>query len=132
VKNDYWMTPSQVSRVKIANCFNKSILLASLVRRELPAEDVHVVIGNLNQPDPGGHSWVQVFVDGNDYIMESTRGDMQPLISYHVAEIYEDIIHFNDRSVSVIPARTLLTPFADVYANWLRDYLDWAFIEGRK
>ena len=132
-QSDYWQNPSMVARTRVGNCSNKAFLLASLVRNELPPEQVHVILGNLHQPPgPGGHAWVQCTLNGEEYIMESTRGDMKPLVVAKVADIYEDVVHFNDKEVSAIEDRTLLTPFAAVYADWLRDYLDWAFIEGRK
>jgi hypothetical protein len=133
VQTDLWQEPSLVTRTKVGNCANKSFILASLVRNELPASQVHVVLGNLHQPPgAGGHAWVEVDFDGDNYIMESTRGDMQPLVKHRVADVYEDVIYFNDEEVSAITGRTLLTPFKAVYASWLKDYLDWAFIEGRK
>jgi hypothetical protein len=131
-QNDYWQSPSQVIRTKIGNCANKAFLLASLIRNVLPPEQVSVVLGNLHQPkNTGGHAWVQVKLDV-PYIMESTRSDMQPLVTTRVAEIYEDVLHFNDKTVLAFEGRTLLQPFSAVYADWLKDYLDWAFIQGRK
>lgn len=133
VQKDYWGEPSNVIRTKVGNCSNKAFLLASLVRNELSSDQVHVILGNLHQPPrPGGHAWVKVNMGGEDYIMESTRGDMKPMVMARVADIYEDIIYFNDEEVKAIEDRTLLTPFTAVYADWLKDYLDWAFIEGRK
>ena len=132
VQEDYWQDPGQVVRTLVGNCVNKSILLASLIRNELPPEQVSVVLGNLKQKgNAGGHSWVQVQLD-HEYIMESTRGDMEPMVSADVADIYEPVLFFNDKTVSAIKGRTMLTPFSAVYAAWLKDYLDWAFIEGRK
>lgn len=133
MQSDYWSEPTLTIRTKIGNCVVKSILLASLIRNDLSPEQVSVVLGNLHQPpNAGGHAWLQVFVDGDNYIMESTRGDMQPMVVARVANIYEDVVHFNDKTVSAIEDRTLLTPFAAVYCDWLRDYLDWAYIQGRK
>jgi len=131
VQSDYWQKPSQLIRTRVGNCANKAFLLASLVRNSLPEGSVHCVLGNLNQGrDPGGHAWVQVNVDDVEYIMESTRGDMQPLVVSNVAEIYEPVVYFNDEGVSAIEGRTLLVPFTAVYADWLRDYLDWIYING--
>lgn len=131
VQNDYWSDPSLTARTKVGNCANKAFLLASLVRNELPSSQVHVVLGNLHQaPGPGGHAWVSANINGEEYIMESTRGDMQPMVAARAADIYEDIVHFNDQEVSAIEGRTLLTPFTRVYADWLRDYLDFAYING--
>lgn len=132
-QNDYWQNPSTLIRTKVGNCANKAFLLASLLRNDLLPGRVNCVLGNLHQePKDGGHAWVELDYNGFKYIMESTRGDMQPMVSARVADIYEPVIFFNDESVSAIEGRTLLTPFAAVYADWLKDYLDWAYIEGRK
>ena len=132
-QSDYWQLPSQLIQTRIGNCANKAFLLGSLVRNDLPSEDVRVVFGNLFQDGvPGGHAWVEARVDGQWLILESTRGDMMPLVPTRVAEIYEPVMYFNDVGVIAIPGRTLLEPFSAVYADWLRDYLDWCYIEGRK
>lgn len=132
-QDDYWQNPSQVIRTKIGNCANKAFLLASLARQDLSPGQVNVVLGNLHQPpEPGGHAWIEVNYNSHPYIMESTRGDMQPMVATRVADIYEPVIYFNDKTVRAIEGRTVLTPFAAVYADWLRDYLDFAYIEGQK
>lgn len=132
-QDDYWQQPSQVIRTLVGNCANKSFLLASLLRNELTVDKVHVVLGNLHQDKkPGGHAWVEIKPRSRSYIFESTRGDMQPMVASDIANIYEPVIYFNDQTVAAIEGRTLLEPFCAVYADWLRDYLDWAFIEGRK
>jgi len=132
IQRDYWQTPGQSIQTRVGNCVVKSILLASLVRNDLPAEQVQVVLGNLHQPPgPGGHAWCQVKLE-TDYIMESTRGDMQPMVASQSLEKYEPVVYFNDKTVSAIEDKTLLTPFCAVYADWLRDYLDFAYIEGGK
>ncbi len=132
-QKDYWQEPSQVIRTKVGNCANKAFLLASLVRQDLLPEQVNVVFGNLHQPPaPGGHAWVEVNFNSHPYIMESTKGDMQPMVATRVADIYEPVMYFNDKTVSAIEDRTLLTPFTAVYAAWLKDYLDWSYINGGK
>jgi len=133
VQDDYWQPPSQLIQTKVGNCANKAFLLASLLRNDISAEKVHCVLGNLHQGrKPGGHAWVEVRLNSHSYIMESTRGDMAPLVISNMANIYESVIYFNDKVVSAIPGRTLLQPFCAVYADWLKDYLDWAYIEGAK
>jgi len=131
-QSDYWQMPSQLIRTRIGNCANKTFLLTSLLRRDLSEDSVYAVLGNLNQGVPGGHAWVEMRFGGASYIMESTRGDMKPMVSSAVADIYEPVIYFNDKCISAIEGRTLLEPFTAVYADWLKDYLDWAYIEGRK
>ena len=132
VQTDYWQAPSLTIQTKVGNCAVKSFLLASLIRQDLPPEQVSVVLGNLNQPlGPGGHAWCQVKLE-TDYIMESTRGDMQPMVASQAVDRYEAVVYFNDKTVSAIEDKTLLTPFCAVYASWLKSYLDWAFIQGTK
>lgn len=130
VQRDLWQTPSMAIQTRIGNCANKAFLLASLLRNAMPADDVKVVFGNLHQPGEGGHAWVEVNLNGTAYILETTREDMAPSVATSKADIYEPVIHFNDKTVSVIPDRTLLQPFCRVYTDWLKKYLDWSYIEG--
>ncbi len=132
-QEDYWQDPSQVIRTKIGNCANKAFLLCSLLRNELPPERVSAVLGNLNQGgEIGGHAWCEVSLNSHSSILEATRGDMRPMVATDVADMYEPVIYFNDKNLSAIEGRTLLTPFCALYADWLRDYLDFAYIQGRK
>lgn len=132
-QEDYWQTPSMVIRTKIGNCANKAFLLTSLLRNELPPNSVLCVLGNLYQDSQkGGHAWVEVKFNGKNFIMESTRGDMQPMVVSDEASIYESVVYFNDKMVSTVQGRTVLEPFCAVYASWLKDYLDWVYIQGRK
>ncbi len=131
-QNDLWNAPSITSRIKVGNCANKSFLLASLIRRELPASDVHCVLGNLYNGTVGGHAWVQVQLHGVDYIVESTREDAPVLVPAAVAQRYEEIHLFNDKDVYVIEGRTVMEPYTACFSTWLSDYLDHAYIEGRK
>lgn len=133
VQDDYWAPPGITARIGVGNCATKSFLLCSLLRNELPPDKIYCVLGNLQQPkNKGGHAWVEVQPDGARYVMESTRGDMKPMVLVDAADIYESVIYFNDKTVSAIEGRTVLEPFTAVYADWLKDYLDWAYIEGRK
>jgi transglutaminase-like putative cysteine protease len=130
-QGDYWAMPGLTARVRIGNCATKSFLLTSLLRNELPADRVYCVLGNLQQPgNKGGHAWVEVHPNGTNYIMESTRGDMPPMVMSQAADIYESVIYFNDQVVSALEGRTVLQPFSAVFVEWLKDYLDWKYIEG--
>lgn len=132
-QKDYWQAPSQLIQTRVGNCVNKALLLTSLLRNEISTERVFCVLGNLCQEgNSGGHSWVELRYNSHGYILESTRGDMQPMVNSDVANIYEPVIYFNDKEVSAIEGRTVLEPFTAVYATWLKDYLDWVFIEGNK
>lgn len=132
-QNDCWVPPSLTRRIGIGNCATKSFLLASLVRNELPENSIYCVLGNLYNGKPGGHAWVQVRLDGREYIMESTRPDVPALIPVSEAtKRYEAVHLFNDKETYAIEGRTVLEPFTACFSTWLKDYLDWSYIEGRK
>ena len=130
IQKDYWAEPSLTLHTRVGNCANKAFLLTSLLRNCMSDKEVQCVLGNLCQNGQcGGHAWVQVYGDGIDYIMESTRSDMPAFVPAEGADIYEPVVLFNDMGVEAVPGRTLLTPFAAVYVSWLRDYLNWAYIK---
>ena len=127
---DLWSSPAITARVKVGNCANKAFLLASLLRNDLAPNQVYCVLGNLHNGHTGGHAWVQVRLDGLDYILEPTM--VRDLVLADVAERYEMVHLFNDQEAYFVEGRTLMVPFTACYSDWLSDYLDWAFIEGRK
>jgi len=129
---DVWLRPSITRRIKVGNCANTSFLLASLLRNELDPGEVHVVLGNLHNGKPGGHAWVQVKLEEQAYIVESTCPDLPALVHAAVATRYEAVHFFNDKTAYAIEGRTVLEPFSRVYSTWLKDYLDTAYIQGRK
>jgi len=118
--------------ILVHNCANKSFLLASLLRCEFPPQDVHCILGNLYNGKPGGHAWPQIKLNGVEYIMESTRPDVPPLVLASAADRYEEVHQFNDITVYSVEGKTVMEPFAACYSTWLVDYLDFAYIEGRK
>ena len=132
IQDDLWNFPSITARVRVGNCANMSFLLCSLVRHELPVSQVHCVLGNLHNGKPGGHSWVQARLDGREYIMESTMAAAPALVPADAAERYEAVHLFNDQEAYAIEGRTVMEPFCECFSTWLSDYLDWAYIEGRK
>ena len=131
-QDDLWNMPSITARVKVGNCANKAFLMASLLRQEMPASQVNCVLGNLYNGKVGGHAWVQVSLNGQDYIIESTRADVSPLVPASTAERYEAVHLFNDESAYAIEGRTVMEPMTACYSTWLSDYLNWSYIEGRK
>jgi len=131
-QRDFWMNPSMTILTRIGNCANKSFLLTSLLRNELSPSDVHCVLGNLNNGEPGGHSWVQFQLGDRTYISETTRPDVPPMVLAALATRYEAVHLFNDKDAYAIEGRTVMEPFANFYSTWLKDYLDFAYIEGRK
>jgi len=130
-QKDLWNLPSITRRVKVGNCANKAFLLASLLRNELPANNVKCVLGNLYNGKAGGHAWVQINFNGQDYIVEATRSDVK-LVPAFAADRYEAVHLFNDKEVYAVEGKTVLEPFTACFSTWLRDYLDWSYIRGEK
>jgi len=131
VQRDLWMKPSLTARVGIGNCANKSFLLASLIRQDLKPDQVWCVLGNLHNGKTGGHAWVEVNIGGHEFIVEATRADINTFVPTFSTDAYEAVHYFNDENLKAIEGRTVLEPFTKCYSTWLRDYLDWAYIEGR-
>ncbi len=132
---DCWLRPSITRRVKVGNCANKAFLLVSLLRQEMTPGDVHVVLGNLHtEKSIGGHAWAQVNLEERPYVIECTRDDVAALIPQgQTTDRYEPILFFNDKSAYAISTKEIMEPFAVTgYALWLKEYLDIAYIEGRK
>ncbi len=131
VQDDLWNMPSITARVRVGNCANKAFLMASLLRQDLSSGQVHCVLGNLYNGKAGGHAWVQVKLDGQDFIIETTRPDVSPLVPVSSAERYEAVHLFNDEAAYAIEGRTVMEPMTACYSTWLSDYLNWAYIEDR-
>jgi hypothetical protein len=130
-QEDLWSPPGITIRVKVGNCANKSFVICSLLRNIFSEDEVYVVLGNLNSATPGGHAWVEVLINGNNYIVEGTQIAVPPLVSCSIANRYESVHYFNDKQLRTVPGKTVMVPFADAYSPWLKDYLDWAYIKGR-
>ncbi|MDD5229719.1 MAG: transglutaminase family protein [Candidatus Marinimicrobia bacterium] len=128
-QNDFWQTPSMCSHTHVGNCVNKAFLLTSLLRRDFPDTDVYCVLGNLYNGHAAGHAWVEAAIDGKTYILEATRNDV-PLLPVEKGDRYEPVHYVNDKKVLVVPDRTVITPFQACYSSWLKDYLDWTYING--
>jgi len=132
VQNDLWNLPSVTARLRVGNCANKSFLLTSLLRNELSPSQVYCVLGNLYNGKAGGHAWVQVKYDDDEYIIESTRADVPLLVPVGAAPRYEAVHLFNDEEAYAIEGRTVMEPFTACFSTWLRDYLDWSYIESQR
>jgi hypothetical protein len=130
VQKDYWMPPGLTIKIREGNCAVKAFLLASLIRNELPSNQVYCCLGNLI--GIGGHAWVTVILNGNEYIMESTRSDVSPLIPAESTTRYEAVHYFNDQETYMIQGKTVMYPITACYSAWLKDYLDWSYIKGKK
>jgi len=121
-QDDAWLDPGQTLRVGYLNCFNKSILLASLLRQEFPPEDIYVCLGNVQSDGIGGHAFL--YLATGDYIMECTDPHLRlPFIRAEEADIYESVIFFNDEYTFCIPGATLTMPLGACCVRWLEDYI---------
>jgi len=126
-QRDAWLEPSQAMYSPYLNCANRTYLLASLLRQELPSENIWACLGNLNTNGQDGHAWTYVKLD-RDYILETTnpkvRDKLIPIET--VGNIYEDIVYVNDVGVRAIPERKIREPFSACYncLPFLSDYLD--------
>lgn len=124
-QSDVWLDPAQVIQANIGNCYNRSILLASLLRQFLSPDKVYVVLGNINN---GGHAWVLARLD-QDYILETTSPNLSScFVPAQSADIYDPVVFFNDREVRYFPEKKIHEPFAAIRdstcVRWLEDYLD--------
>jgi hypothetical protein len=96
---DTWFYPSEEMQVGVGNCANKSFLLTSLLKNELPAPgQVYCVFGELrsNGAVLGNHAWVEALVNGRNNIIETTIGDLSramipaPSLDMYIPKIYFD------------------------------------------
>ncbi len=131
-QHDLWQNPSITLHTKVGNCANSAMLLASLVRNELPPQQAYCVLGNLHSQQPGGHAWVKISLDGDDFIMEATTSKVPPLVPEGAADRYEPVHYFNDKEVLAVVGKTQMVPYAVAYSNWLSDYLNFAYINSHR
>lgn len=85
------------------NCVAKSALLASLLRNRLPPERVSMVIGDYDtgvpSPEGKGHAWVEVTLDGVQYLLEATKSpnpDAPWVLAESRRDKYEPYVYLND------------------------------------
>lgn len=91
---DYWTTPAELLQARAGDCDDKAILLTSLLRNYIPAENVFSAFGTWRKNGKDeGHMWV-VMENGNgtDRIIEATAPS-----SYRVKGRYKLMTLFNDR-----------------------------------
>lgn len=125
-QNDTWLDVDFTLKAPYLNCFNKAILLASLMRQELDPADVYVCLGNVQSDGIGGHAFV--FLATGDYIMECTNPHLRlPFIMAEDADIYESVIFFNDQYVNCVPDKSLVLPIGNCCVKWLEDYISARF-----
>jgi transglutaminase-like putative cysteine protease len=132
VQKDYWQPPSLSIETRVGNCATKSFLLCSLLRNELPPDQVYCTLGNLHNGKVGGHAWVTLKLADEEYVMESTTPTAPPLVPSSMARRYEPVHYFNDQVIQVVEGKSQILPYTLCYSTWLSDYLNWAYIEKQR
>lgn len=132
VQGDFWSLPELTIRTQVGNCAVKSFLLTSLLRNELPPDQVYCALGNLYNGKPGGHAWVALRHQGEECVMESTQPTAPAMVPASTAKRYEPVHYFNDVQVYAVEGKTQLKPMCSCYSTWLSDYLHWAYMEGQR
>ena len=96
-KDDVWQTSRQAFYYPRGDCEDHAIVLADWLT--MMGEDARVVIGEWKG---GGHAWVTLFRDGNEYLLEATRkkglGRNQPYPLASLFPIYRPRYMFNHES----------------------------------
>jgi len=123
-QNDTWLSPDEALKANTKlNCFNKAVLLASLLRQELPADKVFVCLNNVNVDGIDGHAVGYLKLDSGDYLLETTNpGIKSPFLKVEDADIYEAVLFFNDKTTAYIPDISLRMPLGLCCVKWLESY----------
>jgi hypothetical protein len=90
---DYWRTPAESLALRRIDCDDSAILLCSLLRRYLPADQVFCAAGIwINPKERGGHMWVRVNLPGEEpQILESTGAhNMSAYGTYEISILFND------------------------------------------
>jgi hypothetical protein len=90
---DYWRTPRESMDQKGIDCDDSAILLCSLLRNYIPANQVFCAVGMwVKGGNRGGHMWVDVREPGKPrQILESTAAsDRMPYGLYEVSALFND------------------------------------------
>lgn len=91
---DYWAKPGETLAKRAGDCDCLSILLCSILRNYIPADQVYCAFGLWKiRGKSGGHMWVIVEgQDGQDRIIEATAGTDKPTRGNYIIHGF-----FNDR-----------------------------------
>ncbi len=98
---DYWATPAEMLERQAGDCDCKSILLTSILRNGMPADQVFCAFGHWSKNGKkDGHMWVAM--DGGpleDRIIEATASPDVPIQGHYNTEAI-----FNDRYAFSYPS----------------------------
>lgn len=125
-QSDVWLYPSQIMKVRVSNCANRSFLLASLLKNELSSPgEVYCVFGNLRIDNVGAHAWCLL----GDNILETTQPNLEKaFIPVSAATAYQGVLAFDETRVytlseSVNIEAVLNSRFGICAIPFLGDYL---------
>lgn len=94
-KYEFWQFPFETIDHGLGDCEDTSILLCSLLRNPLSADEVHVAVGTYAGYE---HGWVSLLKDSERYVLETTLDQAFPDGPYQVLEAppYRPLLYFND------------------------------------
>jgi len=122
-RQDTWLDPAQCLLAPKLNCFNKSVLLASLLRQDLSENQVYVCLNNVQVDGVDGHA-VTYLKLGEDYLLETTNPNIaSPFLKARVMDAYEAVMWFTDSKVSYVPGISL-REIGLCCVAWLEQYIN--------
>lgn len=67
--------------------------MVSVLRNQLPSTEVYVALGNYLYPQPAGHAWVKILLNGSWYIVDPTipAGMVAPDSDYDEYVLFNDV-----------------------------------------
>ncbi len=96
---DYWTVPAELLAAREGDCDDKAILLESLLRNYIPAEDVYCAFGSWRQNGSAeGHMWIVMANGSTDRIIEATAPSRASIKGNYQLEAI-----FNDRYAFAYP-----------------------------
>lgn len=129
-QGDAWLYPSEVMKVRVSNCANRSFLLASLLKNALPNPgEVYCMLGNITLDGIGAHAWVAVKLSGKEYFLETTQPMLEKaIVPASLASAYESKVAFDENTVYTLSngidiEGVLNARFGLCAVPFLRDYL---------
>lgn len=127
---DTWFFPAEVMQIPQSNCANRTFLLASLIKNELPGSgQVYATMGYITLDGIGAHAWVTADLPGGPYIIETTQPNQErAFVPIRDAAAYRPILYFDESKVFTIspeinPQEVLNSPFGLCAVPFLEDYL---------
>ncbi|MGQ9756097.1 MAG: transglutaminase-like domain-containing protein [Desulfotomaculales bacterium] len=98
---DFWSFPAETLAHGWGDCEDASILLVSILRHRLSADEVFVTAGTFKRY---GHAWVAVFRNGKVHVLETVPRRREKWRFRVVEERYpyEACFRFNDRKIQVV------------------------------